>query len=51
MAEFVHQKYTVLIESDWNLKYSDMYLSVMFGNVLIESDWNLKILNGVRLVG
>ena len=33
---------TVLIESDWNLKDTDIYLLANVECVLIESDWNLK---------
>ena len=32
----------VLIESDWNLKDTDIYLLANVECVLIESDWNLK---------
>ena len=33
---------TVLIESDWNLKYSERTKRFENSPVLIESDWNLK---------
>ena len=32
----------VLIESDWNLKYMEVFEYTRKGAVLIESDWNLK---------
>ena len=37
--------FTVLIESDWNLKVLDSSNEVRKIEVLIESDWNLKALN------
>ena len=40
------RKFRVLIESDWNLKYSTEILSGVTSDVLIESDWNLKQHNG-----
>ena len=36
---------SVLIESDWNLKFAIQLSLVMSNMVLIESDWNLKIFN------
>ena len=35
--------YTVLIESDWNLKGTVSPVSSSTFSVLIESDWNLKL--------
>ncbi len=40
-----HQQWyqkSVLIESDWNLKYAWLPCLLIFDSVLIESDWNLK---------
>ena len=34
---------SVLIESDWNLKYMEVFEYTRKGAVLIESDWNLKV--------
>ena len=34
--------HTVLIESDWNLKFDTLSLIASALTVLIESDWNLK---------
>ena len=33
----------VLIESDWNLKFTDKQIDALWKIVLIESDWNLKL--------
>ena len=33
----------VLIESDWNLKYTRWFGQEILDHVLIESDWNLKL--------
>ena len=35
---------TVLIESDWNLKYVKLSPQQSIEHVLIESDWNLKVI-------
>ena len=35
---------SVLIESDWNLKYNIIYIIAVWNSVLIESDWNLKFI-------
>ena len=35
-------KFIVLIESDWNLKFTQSIYDELFNEVLIESDWNLK---------
>ena len=39
----------VLIESDWNLKFSVKEIGKAFKTVLIESDWNLKIVCAVAM--
>ena len=44
--------FSVLIESDWNLKQFPNLYNEDIHNVLIESDWNLKVnanLNGIQL--
>ena len=37
------ERYTVLIESDWNLKLALFDTFPIALDVLIESDWNLKV--------
>ena len=41
---------TVLIESDWNLKFNTARPASVKETVLIESDWNLRIFNNIGRV-